>query len=91
MTDHEVIELYHAHGECEQSHSEIKTDINLEQLPSGKFEANAWEASGNSTPIVGNPYFRYCDLNLYKTHCFSLFPPCFFIFSQYFLIGISNI
>ena len=40
MTDREVIGLYHAHGECEQFHSEIKTDMNLERLPSGKFETN---------------------------------------------------
>lgn len=40
MNDHDVIGLYHAHGECEQFHSEIKTDMDLERLPSGKFSAN---------------------------------------------------
>lgn len=40
FTDHEVIEHYHAHGESEQFHSEIKTDMDLERLPSGKFETN---------------------------------------------------
>lgn len=40
MPDHEVIRLYHAHEECEQFHSEIKTDMDLERLPSGKFETN---------------------------------------------------
>lgn len=40
-TDREIIQLYHAHGECEQFHSEIKTDMNLERLPSGKFATNA--------------------------------------------------
>ena len=40
LTDSEVIELYHAHGECEQFHSEIKTDMDVERLPSGKFETN---------------------------------------------------
>ncbi len=40
MTDREVIGLYHAHGECEQFHSEIKTDMDLERLPSSKFETN---------------------------------------------------
>jgi len=39
-TDDEVIGLYHAHGECEQYHSEIKTDMDVERLPSGKFETN---------------------------------------------------
>lgn len=40
-TDEEIIQLYHAHGECEQFHSEIKTDMDLERLPSGKFTTNA--------------------------------------------------
>ena len=39
-TDDEVIAGYHAHGECEQYHSEIKTDMDVERLPSGKFETN---------------------------------------------------
>ena len=39
--DKEIIALYHAHGECEQYHSEIKTDMDLERLPSGKFDTNA--------------------------------------------------
>lgn len=39
-TDDQVIESYHAHGECEQYHSEIKTDMDVERLPSGKFETN---------------------------------------------------
>ena len=40
-TDDEIIKLYHAHGGCEQFHSEIKTDMDLERLPSGKFATNA--------------------------------------------------
>ena len=40
LTDQEIIELYHAHGESEQYHSEIKTDMDIERLPSGKFETN---------------------------------------------------
>ena len=40
LNDHEIISLYHAHGECEQFHSEIKTDMDLERLPSGKFDTN---------------------------------------------------
>ena len=39
-TDDEVIASYHAHGECEQFHSEIKTDMDVERLPSGKFATN---------------------------------------------------
>jgi hypothetical protein len=37
----EVIALYHAHGTSEQYHSEIKSDLDLERLPSGKFATNA--------------------------------------------------
>ena len=40
FNDEEIIELYHNHGEMEQFHSEIKTDMNCEQLPSGKFNTN---------------------------------------------------
>ena len=40
MADEEVIRHYHAHGECEQFHSEIKTDMDVERLPSGKFDTN---------------------------------------------------
>ncbi len=36
-----VIELYHGHGTSEQFHSELKTDMNIERLPSGKFVVNA--------------------------------------------------
>lgn len=39
-SDDEIISLYHAHGECEQFHSEIKTDMGVERLPSGKFDTN---------------------------------------------------
>ena len=37
----EVIELYHMHGTSEQYHSELKTDMDVERLPSGKFETNS--------------------------------------------------
>ena len=36
-----VIELYHQHGTSEQFHSELKSDMDLERLPSGKFATNA--------------------------------------------------
>ena len=39
-TDDEIIASYHAHGESEQYHSEIKTNMDVERLPSGKFETN---------------------------------------------------
>jgi hypothetical protein len=36
----EIIDLYHDHGTCEQFHSELKTDLNIERLPSSKFAVN---------------------------------------------------
>jgi hypothetical protein len=35
-----VIELYHAHATSEQFHSELKHDMDIERLPSGKFAVN---------------------------------------------------
>ena len=40
ISDQKVIGLYHAHSECERFHSEIKTDMDLDRLPSGRFETN---------------------------------------------------
>ncbi len=36
-----MIALYRAHGTSEQFHSELKTDLDLERLPSGKLQTNA--------------------------------------------------
>ena len=38
--DQEIIDLYKGHAVCEQYHAEIKTDMDLERLPSGKFATN---------------------------------------------------
>ena len=37
----DVIRLYREHSTSEQFHSELKTDLDLERLPSGKFATNA--------------------------------------------------
>lgn len=37
----EVIKLYNEHGTSEQFHSEFKTDMDIERLPSGKFTTNS--------------------------------------------------
>ena len=39
-TPDDVIAMYHAHGTSEQFHSEFKSDMDLERLPSGKFATN---------------------------------------------------
>lgn len=41
VTPGEGIWLYHEHGESEQFHSELKSDMDLERLPSGNFKTNA--------------------------------------------------
>jgi hypothetical protein len=35
-----IIELYHDHGTMEQFHSELKTDMDMERFPSGKYGVN---------------------------------------------------
>ena len=40
VTPAAVIELYKQHGAHEQFHSEFKSDMGLERLPSGKFDTN---------------------------------------------------
>jgi hypothetical protein len=36
-----IIELYHAHNTSEQYHGEIKSDLDFERMPSGRFATNA--------------------------------------------------
>lgn len=42
LDPNETIFLYHDHGTSEQFHSELKSDMDLERLPSGRFETNAF-------------------------------------------------
>ena len=41
FAEEKVIDLYKGQGLCEQFHSELKSDMDLERLPSGKFATNA--------------------------------------------------
>jgi len=41
LPEQEIIKLYQDHGTSEQFHSEFKTDMDLERLPSGKFATNS--------------------------------------------------
>lgn len=41
LPEQKIISLYQNHGLSEQFHSEFKTDLDLERLPSGKFATNA--------------------------------------------------
>lgn len=40
LSDQETIALYKQHATSEQFHSEFKTDLDVERLPSGKFDTN---------------------------------------------------
>ena len=40
-TTSSIVWAYHNHGTSEQFHSELKTDLDVERLPSGKFEVNS--------------------------------------------------
>jgi len=41
LPEEKIIRLYETHATSEQFHSEIKTDLDMERLPSGKFATNA--------------------------------------------------
>ena len=41
LPEQKIIKLYENHGLSEQFHSEFKTDLDLERLPSGKFATNS--------------------------------------------------
>lgn len=41
LPEEKIIKLYQDHGTSEQFHSEFKTDLDLERLPSGKFATNS--------------------------------------------------
>ena len=66
-----VIELYHAHGTSEQFHSELKTDLDLETLPSGKFQTNELVlllgmVAYNVLRLIGQESLRGNDLPIRK-------------------------
>lgn len=67
-----VIDLYHDHGTSEQFHSELKSDMNVERLPSGKFAVNAMllklaMLSFNILRFIGQTALSYPDSLPYKT------------------------
>ena len=37
LTDAQVIKGYHDHATCEQFHAELKSDLDFEKVPSGKY------------------------------------------------------
>jgi len=55
LEPYETILLYHDHGTSEQFHSEIKSDMDLERLPSGRFSNKAFIL------ILGYNLLRLCN------------------------------
>lgn len=68
-SEEDVIRLYKQHGTSEQFHSEIKTDMDLERLPSGNFDTNALVMelaliSYNILRIIGQESLKKDDVAL---------------------------
>ena len=66
-----VVRLYRAHGTSEQFHSELKTDLGLERLPSGKFQTNELVlllgmVAYNLLRIIGQESLREADAPIRK-------------------------
>lgn len=66
-----VIRLYRAHGTSEQFHSELKADLDLERLPSGKFQTNELVlllgmVAYNLLRIIGQESLRETDAPIRK-------------------------
>ena len=69
MEPEQVIDLYHDHGTSEQFHSELKSDMGLERLPSGYFESNSLILhlgllSYNMLRIIGQMSLEHDNSNL---------------------------
>ncbi len=71
LPSEEIIKLYHDHGTSEQFHSELKSDMDLERLPSGYFNTNSLiillgMVSYNILRICGQESLRNDNGNLQK-------------------------
>lgn len=66
-----VINLYHDHGTSEQFHSELKSDMNVERLPSGKFSVNeiilhTAMIAFNTLRLIGQSALQFQELLPYR-------------------------
>ena len=66
-----VIDYYHDHGTSEQFHSELKTDMDIERFPSGKFSVNnillhIATIAFNTLRYIGQTALKYKDDLPYK-------------------------
>lgn len=72
LPDEEIIELYHQHGEMEQYHSEIKTDMDAEQLPSKYFKTNQLvlqliQLSYNMLRVIGQTSLQFDEIPMKRS------------------------
>lgn len=58
ISEGDIIQLYADHGTSEQFHSEFKTDMDIERLPSGKFATNAL-VLGTNALVLGTSVLAY--------------------------------
>lgn len=70
-TPENIIALYHDHGTSEQFHSELKSDMNVERLPSGKMKVNALVLTlamfaFNTLRLIGQSALAKSELHPYK-------------------------
>jgi len=65
LSDKQVIEMYHDHGTCEQYHSELKSDMDFEKVPSGKYLANAFL---NDIAMLAFNVLRCVGMRLFDLH-----------------------
>jgi len=71
----DIIEIYHARGTSEQFHSELKTDMGIERLPSGKFAVNSLllhiaMIAFNALRMIGQTALSFKEELPYKTNVF---------------------
>jgi hypothetical protein len=70
----DCIALYHDHGTSEQYHSELKSDMGVERLPSGKFQVNALilqlaMIAFNALRMIGQKALAKKELLPMQPHC----------------------
>lgn len=83
-----ILDLYKDHGTSEQFHSEFKTDLDLERMPSSKFKTNdLWlhiaKLTFNILRLIGEKAIEICNLKLVRQRLRTvilkiIYTPCWF-------------
>jgi len=85
---HHIVELYKDHATCEQFHSEFKTDLDVERMPSSKFNTNdLWihivQITFNILRLIGEKTIEICQLKIIRQRLRTvilkiIYAPCWF-------------